>query len=192
MRQGSRSVASGQTTRPAPRECRTIHTSRMRQLLGPVAAACGAGAVGHPSDGGGAGIVPDGLPDAAEPTGRRGQDRGLLGHGREAADGDRVQQWASARGPAAAAAAIVQLAASEEPPLRLQLDSDCVASVESKLDTVRDELDRWRELSRQHRLPGRSLLTLTVGGRLRCGGRRTAARSARGGRPPRRSAALRR
>jgi hypothetical protein len=49
--------------------------------------------------------------------------------------------------PAAAVAAIVQLAASEEPPLRLQLGSDCVALVESKLDTVRDVLDRWWEPS---------------------------------------------
>ena len=29
----------------------------------------------------------------------------------------------------------------------VQLGSDCVALVESKLDIVRDELDRWRELS---------------------------------------------
>ena len=38
----------------------------------------------------------------------------------------------------------------------LQLGSDCVALVESKLDTVRDELDRWGELSLSTDYPDRS------------------------------------
>jgi len=47
--------------------------------------------------------------------------------------------------------------------------------------------DGVRGYSLSTELPGRCLLTLTVGERPRCGGRRTAARSARGGRPSRRS-----
>jgi hypothetical protein len=40
-----------------------------------------------------------------------------------------------------------QLAASHQPPLRLQLGSDCVSLVEGKLGTVVEELDQWRELT---------------------------------------------
>ncbi|NUW33104.1 SDR family NAD(P)-dependent oxidoreductase [Nonomuraea sp. SMC257] len=46
--------------------------------------------------------------------------------------------------PAKAAAAIVDVAEADEPPLRLQLGADAVERVESKLDFVRRELDRWR------------------------------------------------
>ncbi|WIX83413.1 oxidoreductase [Amycolatopsis carbonis] len=49
--------------------------------------------------------------------------------------------------PAKAASAIVSVVASSSPPLRIQLGADSVARVEAKLDFVRDELSRWRELS---------------------------------------------
>ncbi|MEV4604514.1 oxidoreductase [Amycolatopsis sp. NPDC049253] len=49
--------------------------------------------------------------------------------------------------PRKAASAIVSVVASPSPPLRLQLGADAVARVEAKLDFVRDELSRWRELS---------------------------------------------
>ncbi|MFF4477404.1 oxidoreductase [Streptomyces melanosporofaciens] len=46
--------------------------------------------------------------------------------------------------PAKAAAAILRLATEPEPPLRLQLGSDCVSLVEGKLGFVAKELDQWR------------------------------------------------
>jgi NAD(P)-dependent dehydrogenase (short-subunit alcohol dehydrogenase family) len=49
--------------------------------------------------------------------------------------------------PVKAAAAIVNLAQTEEPPLRLQLGADCVARVEAELASVADELATWREVS---------------------------------------------
>ncbi len=47
--------------------------------------------------------------------------------------------------PAKAAAAILRLVTEPEPPLRLQLGSDCVSLVEGKLGLVAKELDQWRE-----------------------------------------------
>jgi NAD(P)-dependent dehydrogenase (short-subunit alcohol dehydrogenase family) len=49
--------------------------------------------------------------------------------------------------PVKAAAAIRQLAAAPEPPLRLQLGSDCVNLVEGKLTSVAIELGQWRDLA---------------------------------------------
>ncbi|NUQ96508.1 MAG: SDR family NAD(P)-dependent oxidoreductase [Streptomyces sp.] len=49
--------------------------------------------------------------------------------------------------PLKAAAAIRQLVTEAEPPLRLQLGSDCVSLVESKLASLGKELDEWRELA---------------------------------------------
>ncbi len=49
--------------------------------------------------------------------------------------------------PVQAVAAIRRLAAAAEPPLRLQLSSDCVNLVEGKLASVAKELDQWRELA---------------------------------------------
>ena len=49
--------------------------------------------------------------------------------------------------PARAVEAIRRLAETADPPLRLQLGSDCVALVESKLATVAGELEHWRELA---------------------------------------------
>jgi hypothetical protein len=49
--------------------------------------------------------------------------------------------------PDKAVAAIRRLADAAEPPLRLQLGSDCVALVEGKLAAVAKELDQWRDLS---------------------------------------------
>ena len=49
--------------------------------------------------------------------------------------------------PAKAVTAIRQLAVAEEPPLRLQLGSDAVALVETKLATVARELEQWRDVS---------------------------------------------
>jgi hypothetical protein len=49
--------------------------------------------------------------------------------------------------PAKAAATIVDLTEAADPPLRIQLGTDAVDRVEAKLDFVRSELDRWREVS---------------------------------------------
>jgi NAD(P)-dependent dehydrogenase (short-subunit alcohol dehydrogenase family) len=49
--------------------------------------------------------------------------------------------------PVKAAAAIVAIAESPLPPLRLQLGTDSVDRVEEKLATVRRELDIWRAVS---------------------------------------------
>ncbi|WP_326837637.1 oxidoreductase [Amycolatopsis rhabdoformis] len=49
--------------------------------------------------------------------------------------------------PRKAALAIVSVVGSPSPPLRLQLGADAVGRVSAKLDFVRDELSRWRELS---------------------------------------------
>jgi NAD(P)-dependent dehydrogenase (short-subunit alcohol dehydrogenase family) len=49
--------------------------------------------------------------------------------------------------PVRAAAAIRRLAAAAEPPLRLQLGSDCVTLVEGKLAAVAGELAQWRDLA---------------------------------------------
>ncbi|MGW2778054.1 oxidoreductase [Streptomyces olivaceoviridis] len=49
--------------------------------------------------------------------------------------------------PAKAARAILVLATTDQPPLRLQLGADCVKRVEAKLENVQRELDAWRELS---------------------------------------------
>lgn len=49
--------------------------------------------------------------------------------------------------PAKAAAAMVKITQVENPPLRLQLGHDCVASVESKLAQVKQELETWRSLA---------------------------------------------
>ncbi|MDI5962258.1 oxidoreductase [Streptantibioticus silvisoli] len=49
--------------------------------------------------------------------------------------------------PVKAVAAIRRLAVAAEPPLRLQLGSDCVNLVEGKLASVAEELDQWRELA---------------------------------------------
>ncbi|MFD6415308.1 oxidoreductase [Streptomyces sp. NPDC060194] len=49
--------------------------------------------------------------------------------------------------PAKAAAAVVDLAESADPPLRLQLGADAVERVEAKLDLVRRELDTWRDVA---------------------------------------------
>jgi NAD(P)-dependent dehydrogenase (short-subunit alcohol dehydrogenase family) len=49
--------------------------------------------------------------------------------------------------PAKAASAILEIVESGKVPLRIQLGADSVAAVENKLDHVRRELDRWRDLS---------------------------------------------
>ena len=49
--------------------------------------------------------------------------------------------------PAKAAAAMVEIATAEEPPVRLQLGTDCIAEVESKLAAVAKELNKWRKLA---------------------------------------------
>lgn len=66
---------------------------------------------------------------------------GALHAGIEAGDGNQPGD------PVKAAAAILRHAASAEPPLRLQLGSDCVALVEDKLRSVAGELDLWRTLA---------------------------------------------
>nr|BEK64520.1 oxidoreductase [Kitasatospora purpeofusca] len=49
--------------------------------------------------------------------------------------------------PVKAARAVVDLADLAEPPLRLQLGADAVERVEAKLELVRRELDRWRDVA---------------------------------------------
>ena len=49
--------------------------------------------------------------------------------------------------PAKAAAAILELARSPEPPLRLPLGADCVERIEAKLARFRSELDTWWSVS---------------------------------------------
>ncbi|MFI7455415.1 SDR family NAD(P)-dependent oxidoreductase [Nonomuraea sp. NPDC049714] len=49
--------------------------------------------------------------------------------------------------PRKAAAAIVDLLVTDDPPLRLQLGADAVAHVEAKLERVAQELDLWRPVS---------------------------------------------
>jgi NAD(P)-dependent dehydrogenase (short-subunit alcohol dehydrogenase family) len=49
--------------------------------------------------------------------------------------------------PTKAAAAIVEVAASPDPPFRLPLGSDCVARIEEKLDEVTRELESMRSIA---------------------------------------------
>jgi NAD(P)-dependent dehydrogenase (short-subunit alcohol dehydrogenase family) len=49
--------------------------------------------------------------------------------------------------PDRAAAAIVDLTEVAEPPLRLQLGADSIERIEAKLELVRRELDRWRNVA---------------------------------------------
>ena len=60
-----------------------------------------------------------------------------------AADRSRTQ----ANDPVKGAAAIVTIATTDDPPVRLPLGADSVAAIESKLRQVRDELDTWHELA---------------------------------------------
>ena len=50
--------------------------------------------------------------------------------------------------PRRAAAAIVEVAMAEDPPLRLVLGADAVARIEGKLEQVAADIAAWRELSR--------------------------------------------
>ena len=49
--------------------------------------------------------------------------------------------------PRKLAEAIVQLAAEPKPPFRFAAGSDAVATVERKIGSLREDVDRWRELS---------------------------------------------
>ena len=49
--------------------------------------------------------------------------------------------------PVKAAKAIVAMAASQQPPLRLQLGTDTLQAIETKLDSVRREMDSWRHVA---------------------------------------------
>lgn len=49
--------------------------------------------------------------------------------------------------PVKGARLIVEMAASAEPPLRLQLGSDTLQAAEAKLDSVRKEMDAWRHIA---------------------------------------------
>jgi NAD(P)-dependent dehydrogenase (short-subunit alcohol dehydrogenase family) len=70
-----------------------------------------------------------------------------------AATAGRTRTWADETNhaqlgdPAKAAAAMIAIATGANPPLRLQLGSDCVVRVETKLAHVANELDRWRSLA---------------------------------------------
>lgn len=64
-----------------------------------------------------------------------------------------IREWAARANrqqlgdPAKAAAAIISIATSPEPPLRLPLGSDSLDRIEDKLGTVAREVDKWRELA---------------------------------------------
>lgn len=49
--------------------------------------------------------------------------------------------------PDKAAAAMIQVVESDNPPLRLALGADAVAAIEEKLKSVQAELDAWKEVS---------------------------------------------
>ncbi|WP_031077606.1 oxidoreductase [Streptomyces sp. NRRL WC-3742] len=49
--------------------------------------------------------------------------------------------------PVKVAKAVVDVTEAQEPPLRLQLGADAVERIEAKLDRVRSELDRWRDVA---------------------------------------------
>ncbi|MFF1837418.1 oxidoreductase [Streptomyces sp. NPDC058231] len=49
--------------------------------------------------------------------------------------------------PVKGAAAMLVLADADNPPLRAQLGSDCVAAMDGKIAQLREESDAWRELS---------------------------------------------
>jgi NAD(P)-dependent dehydrogenase (short-subunit alcohol dehydrogenase family) len=55
--------------------------------------------------------------------------------------------------PRKAAAAILEVAGTPNPPLRIQLGADSVARVEAKLKLVAEELAEWRELSESTAFP---------------------------------------
>ena len=81
---------------------------------------------------------------------------GSSGTAREWADSSNHNQLGD---PAKGAAAIVTVATSTEPPLRVQLGTDSLAGVEAKLAQVATELAAWRTLaqSTDHEQTGMSL-----------------------------------
>jgi NAD(P)-dependent dehydrogenase (short-subunit alcohol dehydrogenase family) len=48
--------------------------------------------------------------------------------------------------PVKAVKAMIQAVESENPPLRLSLGADSIGAIEAKLDSVKTELDEWREV----------------------------------------------
>jgi NAD(P)-dependent dehydrogenase (short-subunit alcohol dehydrogenase family) len=73
-----------------------------------------------------------------------GDYSGSSGTAREWADATNHDQLGD---PVKAAAAIVTVATSDDPPLRLQLGTDSLARVEAKLGQVATELATWRRLA---------------------------------------------
>ncbi len=69
---------------------------------------------------------------------------GSSGAAREWADSSHSAQPGD---PAKAVAAMVKITEVNNPPLRLQLGADCVASISAKLEQVKEELEQWRELA---------------------------------------------
>jgi hypothetical protein len=67
--------------------------------------------------------------------------------------GGSAREWADTTNhnqlgdPVKGAAAIVAVATSAEPPLRVQLGTDSLARVEAKLTQVASELSAWRTLA---------------------------------------------
>lgn len=49
--------------------------------------------------------------------------------------------------PVKAAAAIVDIAAAQQPPVHLLLGSDCVAAVENKIKELQADIEKWRTVS---------------------------------------------
>ncbi len=75
--------------------------------------------------------------------------RGLYGASKSAVEAitEALHAELAPLNPVQAVVAIRRLAAIAEPPLRLQLGSDCVNLVESKLASVVKELGQWRGLA---------------------------------------------
>src|SRR5262245_39208296 len=69
---------------------------------------------------------------------------GSSGAAREWADSSHSAQPGD---PVKAVAAMVKITEVNNPPLRLQLGADCVASINAKLEQVKEELEQWRELA---------------------------------------------
>jgi NAD(P)-dependent dehydrogenase (short-subunit alcohol dehydrogenase family) len=59
----------------------------------------------------------------------------------------RTNHGAQPGNPAKAADAIIAALDADEPPLRLVLGADAIGNIESHLEGVRDELERWRSAS---------------------------------------------
>ena len=101
----------------------------------------------HPHDGGGARVLPHRPADPGIHQLRRVHDRRL--HRAHAADRRGLERHERPPGgdPAKLAAALIDLATSDEPPLRWVAGADAVAGVEQKAKDLQAQVDAHRDLS---------------------------------------------